>query len=196
MQKGQKGQKAIRPLMPVSVKRRGKKGAAPGIVAGSDDDQGATFNLFRLRANWFLLDQTEGADFEPEMIVRSWDAATALVTLDVTEVPFEQLRDNLPGHTRGRSIAISALNPFKHKTRLHELVHLVLRHTAQGDITDRDVTPHAIREAQTEGIAYILCTLLDLSGQGDGRDYPRVGSTGANCPRRAGSASSARLTRS
>ena len=64
--------------MPVSVKRREVQGAAAGIVTDSGKDWGATFNVFVLRAHWFFLEQTEGAGFEPEMIVPTWDAATAL----------------------------------------------------------------------------------------------------------------------
>ena len=74
----QKAQKALSLFMPVSVKRRKVQGAAAGIVAGSGEDRGATFNVFVLRAHWFSLEQTEGAGFEPEMIVPTWDAATAL----------------------------------------------------------------------------------------------------------------------
>ena len=57
--------------MPVNVKRREKEGVAADIVAGSGEEPGATFDVFALRAHWFSLDQTEGADFVPEMIVPS-----------------------------------------------------------------------------------------------------------------------------
>jgi hypothetical protein len=166
----QKGQKAISLFMPVSVKRRDKKGAA-AETAESGDDKGGTFNVFMLRANWFSLAQTEGADFEPELIVPAWDAKAALAALDVTEVPFEQLRGNVLGYAQGRSIAISPLNALKLKTRFHELAHVVLGHTAESDMIDTDVTPRDIREAEAEGVAYILCTLLDLPGQAESRGY-------------------------
>ena len=136
--------------MPVNVKRREKEGVATGIVAGSGEEPGATFDVFVLRAHWFSLDQTEGADFVPEMIVPSWDPATALAALDVKEVPFEQLCGNVMGCARARSIAISALNPFKHKTRFHELAHVVLGHTAEGDISDTDVRVQSLRSSRHE----------------------------------------------
>ena len=166
----QKGQKAISLFMPVSVKRRDKKGAA-AESSESGDDKGAAFNVFMLRANWFSLEQTEGADFAPELIAPSWDAETALAALDVAEVPFEQLRGNVLGYAQGRSIAISPLNPLKHKTRFHELAHVVLGHTAESDMSDTNVTPRDIREAEAEGVAYILCALLDLPGQAESRAY-------------------------
>ena len=162
----QKGQKAISLFMPVSVKRREKKGAAAESSECSDD-KGAAFNVFMLRTNWFSLEQTEGANFEPELIAPSRDAVTALAALEVAEVPCEQLR----GYAQGRSIAISPLNPLKHKTRFHELAHVVLGHTAESDMSDTDVTPRDIREAEAEGVAYVLCALLDLPGQAESRAY-------------------------
>ena len=55
-----------------------RQNPAAGIVAGSGEEPGATFNVFVLRAHWFSLEQTEGANFEPEMIVPTLDATTAL----------------------------------------------------------------------------------------------------------------------
>lgn len=163
-----KRQKAINLLMPVSVKRGEKKGAAVD-TAESGNDKGGQFNVFMLSANWFSLEQTEGADFERELIVPTSDAQTALAALDVAQVLFEQLRGNVLGYAQDRSIAISPPNPLKHKTRFHELAHVVLGHTAEGDMSDTEVTPRDIREA--EGVAYLLCTLLDLPSQAESRDY-------------------------
>lgn len=73
-----------------------------------------------------------------------------LVALDVTEVPFEQLCGNLLGYARDRLIAISALNPFKHKTRFRELAHVVLGHTAEGDMSDTDVPVQSLRPSRHE----------------------------------------------
>ena len=56
----QKGQKALGLFMPVSVKRREVQGAAAGIVAGSGEDRGATFNVFVMRAHWFSLEPDRG----------------------------------------------------------------------------------------------------------------------------------------
>lgn len=164
-----KGQKAIHLFMPVSVKREDKKNE----TAGSDTGEGGgTFNVFMLRPNWFSLDQTEGADFVQEIVVPSWDAATALAALSITEAPFHSLQGNVLGYaTRERSIAISPLNPLKHKTRFHELAHIVLGHTEETEMTDTPITPRDIREAEAEGVAYILCALLDLPGQAESRHY-------------------------
>lgn len=79
-------------------------------------------------------------------------------------ITFEQVCSNVLGYARGRSIAISPLNALKHKTRFHELAHVVLGHTAEGQKSDTEVTPRDIREAEAEGVAYLLCALLDLPG--------------------------------
>ena len=68
-----------------------------------------------------------------------WDAVTALAALDIAEAPFEDLRGNVLGYAAGRSIAISPLNPYKHKTRFHELAHVVLGHTAGHDVVGADI---------------------------------------------------------
>ena len=163
-----KGQKAISLFMPVSVRRQEKNDAAD-IYAG---EGGGAFNVFILRPNWFSLDQTEGAEFAPEIVVPSWDATTALAALSLIEEPFHSVQGNVLGYaTNHRSIAIGPLNPLKHKTRFHEMAHIVLGHTEETAMTDTPTTPRDIREAEAEGVAYILCALLDLPGQAESRHY-------------------------
>ena len=97
-----KGQRAISLSMPVPVKRSSKsedtKGTERSDAAG--DDKASTFNVFMLRPNWFSLDQTEGDDFVPELKAPSWDAAQALATLDVAEVPFFSYCEGTSSATR------------------------------------------------------------------------------------------------
>ena len=40
---------------------------------------------------------------------------------------------NLLGYTRGRTIAVSPTSPLPHLTRFHELAHVLLGHTTEGD---------------------------------------------------------------
>ena len=116
-----KGQKAISLFMPVSVRRK-ERNDASSVEAEAEAGEGGAFNIFRLRANWFSLDQTEGAEFVPEVVAPTWDAATALAALGITEEPFQSLQGNVLGYaTTHRSIAISPLNHLKHKTRFHEM---------------------------------------------------------------------------
>ena len=126
-----KGEKAISLFMPISVKRRADNDApADTVEAGAVADGGGSFSMFMLRPNWFSLNQTEGDAFTAESVTPAWDAATAMAALDITEEPFEQLQGNHLGYAHGRTIGINPLNPLKHKTRFHEMAHVVLGHTA------------------------------------------------------------------
>ncbi|MEO8921820.1 MAG: ImmA/IrrE family metallo-endopeptidase, partial [Caldimonas sp.] len=147
---------------------------------------GGAFNVFIMRANWFSLEQTEGAEFVPEIVVPSWDAATALGALGIVEEPFQSVQGNVLGYatTKG-SIAISPLNPLKHKTRFHEMAHIVLGHTEEAAMTDTPATPRDIREAEAEGVAYILCALLDLPGQAESRHYIQSWLDGRELPEKS-----------
>lgn len=176
-----KGEKAISLFMPVTVKNR--KAAAD--QSAGEGEEAASFSVYMLRPNWFSLDQTDGEDFAPELVTPEWDAAAAMAALGITEEPFEELRGNLLGYADGNRIAISPLNPFKHKTRFHEIAHIVLGHTAEGEMTDGPTTPRDIREAEAEGVAYILCTLLDLPGQAESRDYIQTWLDGSALPEKS-----------
>ena len=180
-----KGQKAISLFMPVSVRRK-EKNEASSVEAEAEAGEGGAFNIFRLRANWFSLDQTEGAEFVPEVVAPTWDAATALAALGITEEPFQSLQGNVLGYaTTHRSIAISPLNPLKHKTRFHEMAHIVLGHTDETGMTDTPTTPRDLREAEAEGVAYILCALLDLPGQAESRNYIQSWLDGRELPEKS-----------
>jgi hypothetical protein len=64
-----------------------------------------------------------------------WDAARALAALDVEETAFAALDGNTLGYAQGRTIAINPVNPLPHKTRFHELAHVLLGHTAEASST-------------------------------------------------------------
>ena len=164
----------------MSVKR--KEAADVGQDA---ETTGGSFNVFMLRANWFSLDQTEGDDFVHEVKSPEWDAQTALDALQISEVPFEGLLGNVLGYATGRTIAVGTLNPLKHKTRFHEMAHVVLGHTDQLAMSDTEILPRDIMEAEAEGVAYVLCTLLDLPGQAENRHYIQSWLDGKASRRRA-----------
>jgi hypothetical protein len=167
-----KGEKAICLFMPISVKRRTDKDApADSAEAGAVEGSGGTFSMFVLRRNWFSLTQTEGDAFTAESITPAWDAATVMATLHIIEEPFEQLQGNHLGYARGRCIGINPMNPLKHKTRFHEMAHVVLGHTAVADMHDDEDLTRQIAEVEAESVAYLLCALLDLPGQAESRFY-------------------------
>jgi hypothetical protein len=84
--------------------------------------------------------------------------------LDVAEIPFELLDGNCLGYARDRSIAINPVNPMPHKTRFHELAHVLLGHTAEGLQADSEITPRNLRECEAEAVALLCCAALDLPG--------------------------------
>ena len=161
-----KGEKALTLCMPITVKRRD---AAAADTDGADSSS-ATFTRFVYRARWFVLSQTEGAEL-PEPSVPEWNAQQALGTLDVTEVEFNSTDGNTMGYARDRAIAINPLNPLPHKTRFHELAHVLLGHTAEGQQSDGEVTPRNLRECEAESVALLCCAALQLPGLDESRGY-------------------------
>ena len=157
-----KGEKALTLCMPVTIKRKAE-------TSGADSD-GATFTRFVYKSRWFLLSQTEGEPVaEPE--IPRWDAERALAALNVEQIPFDSTDGNCLGVARDRSIAINPVNPLPHKTRFHELAHVLLGHTAEGVQADTEVTPRNLRECEAEAVALVCCAALELPGVAECRGY-------------------------
>ena len=157
----QKGQKAIALVMPVTINKKDAAGEKTGEV----------FSMFTMRNNWFVMSQTEGADFVNEVKIATWDKAKALEALDIKEVAFEHSDGNCQGYAMSNHIAVNPVAVLPHKTRFHEIAHVVLGHTKEGQMADNESTPRDVREVEAEGVAYILCSLLDLPGLHESRGY-------------------------
>jgi antirestriction protein ArdC len=157
-----KGEKAITLCMPVTVKRSVEQ------ADGTEDE--ATVTRFIYRPHWFVLSQTEGQSLAP-MPIPSWDKDRALAALDVSEIPFDATDGNVQGFARRRSIAISPLNPMPHKTTFHEVAHVLLGHTTEGEQADSEITPRNLRECEAEAVALLCCAALDLPGVECSRGY-------------------------
>lgn len=156
-----KGSKALQLVMPVTISKKDDAGQKTGDV----------FNLFMLKNNWFTLDQTDGADFAHEIVIPTWDKIKALETLQITEVHFDSADGNSQGYAIGKNIAINPIAALPHKTRFHELAHVVLGHTIESAMHDDERTPKDIREVEAESVAYILCSVLELPGLVESRGY-------------------------
>lgn len=156
-----KGEKALQLCMPVTINKKDDNG----------DATGECFQAFVLRNNWFALSQTEGEDFKHEARSPEWDAALALAALEITEERFEHASGNCQGYALHRSIAINPVAALPHKTRFHELAHVVLGHTAEQAFHDDDRTPRDVREVEAESVAYICCAILGLPGLDECRGY-------------------------
>jgi antirestriction protein ArdC len=154
-----KGEKALSMIMPVVGKTRDKNGEEDSFV------------FFTVKNLWFAVSQTEGDDYTQETIIPEWDANLAYEKLDIKEIPFQMTDGNCMGYAKGRSIAISPVAEFPHKTRFHEIAHIVLGHTAEHGMDPSEHTPRDIREVEAETVAYILCSILGLTGLEESRGY-------------------------
>jgi antirestriction protein ArdC len=157
-----KGEKAITLCQPVTVKR----------TTQTDDgtEEADAYTRFVYRNSWFVLAQTDGQELPPAPIP-GWDRAKALETLGVSEVPFDAINGNVMGFARGRTIAVSPLSPLPHKTRFHEVGHVLLGHTVEGDQNDGELTPRNLRECEAEAVALLCCAALNLPGIECSRGY-------------------------
>lgn len=167
MEKGRqvkKGEKAIALCMPITM-----KGEKENKSTGESEEY--VFSRFVWRNNWFVLSQTDGEDYANEITIPVWDKDTALQALGITEGTFRHHDGNCQGYASGTSIAINPLAQYPHKTRFHELAHVVLGHTLEHTMADSDMTPRDIREVEAESVAYILCSLLGLPGLDESRGY-------------------------
>jgi antirestriction protein ArdC len=176
------------PLAPIAtlkqwnaMGRKVKKGASaiflnmPVMIDVKDpitkEKTGEVKQLFMPRKNWFFLSQTEGDDYVQEEKIAEWDKDIALKNLNIDEVPFTLADGNCQGYAEGRSIAINPVAILPHKTRFHEIAHIVLGHTLEHKMADSELTPRDIREVEAESVAYILCQLLGLKGEEESRGY-------------------------
>jgi len=157
-----RGSKALVLCMPITGKRK----------ADDPDDDDTAFVRFVYRPNWFVLSQTAGEEFQP-LAIPAWDQTVALAALDITEIPFDHMDGNCQGFARGRSIAVSPVAELPHKTRFHELAHVVLGHTAEAEtgLSDSDMTPRSLREVEAEAVALVCLEALGLPGAEHSRGY-------------------------
>lgn len=159
-----KGSKAIELCMPITKK-----------VTKENEENGETeelmFQRFIWKKNWFVLSQTDGAEYAEEAATPTWDADKALSGLSITRTTFNLLDGNCQGFARERAVAINPLAAFPMKTTIHEIAHIILGHTTEAQMADNDRTPRSLREVEAEGVAYILTDLLGLPGKEESRGY-------------------------
>lgn len=177
-----KGQKALVLWVPITVKRRDTDSE---VEEGASNENGRLLTLFRLAPRWFSLDQTEGKDYTEPIESPYWDAEAALSALDITQERFDLMDGNVQGYAVQRRIAVSPLAEYPHKTRFHEIAHVVLGHTQQADCRDAASTPRRIQEVEAESVAFLLCTILDLPGRDESRGYIQSWLEGSQLPEKS-----------
>ena len=155
-----KGERAITLCMPITLKRKAATESRHTTETTQDPDD-VIITRFVYKPHWFVLGQTDGQELA-EQPIPAWDKDQALQALNVQEIPFDNTDGNCLGFARQRSIAISPVNPLPHKTRFHELAHVLLGHTAEGLHADSEITPRNLRECEAETVALLCCAALDL----------------------------------
>lgn len=155
-----KGERAISLCMPVSIPKTNDK----------DEKTGEYFQIFVFKNRWFALAQTEGQEYVEEPL-KGWDYDVALAKLGIKEIPFDLLVGNAQGFARRNEVSINPLAKFPHKTRFHEIAHVVLGHTATTSMSDDECLNRDIAEVEAESVAYICCSILGLTGLDESRGY-------------------------
>lgn len=160
----QSGQNAIMLCMPVTKKGKVVKDEKTG------EDKQSVSKFFVYKNRWFVLSQTKGDDFKiPEL--PEFNAETALNVLEVERVPFAMADGNVQGYAKDRQVAINPVAQLPLKTLFHELGHVLLGHTAEGEVSDTDRTPKNLREVEAEAVALLCCEALGLEGPEFSRGY-------------------------
>lgn len=171
-----KGQKALELCMPITVKKK-----------DADGNEEGAFTRFVFRRNWFVLSQTDGAEYVAPAI-KGFELDRALANLNITRETFQMLDGNTQGYaTINRTIAINPVAAEPFKTTIHEIAHIVLGHCAEGSMSDRSqITPRDIRELEAEGTAYLVSAVLEqTSGLEFSRGYIQHWYKGAEVPERS-----------
>jgi antirestriction protein ArdC len=153
-----KGQHAVTLCMPVTVKRT------------SETEEEHCFMRFIYKPHWFVLAQTDGDPIEAPT-APAWDKAKAFTVLNVEEVGFALLDGNVQGYAMEQKISVSPIATLPWKTTFHELAHVLLGHTSEGQRSDDERTPRDLRECEAEAVALLCCEALGLPGAAEARGY-------------------------
>jgi hypothetical protein len=161
-----KGQKALTLCMPLACKR-----TKTVVDGGIEREETLAFTHFTYKAHWFVLSQTDGAEYVAPQLP-AWDAEAALVNLKIQRVEFHDLNGNVQGYAQpGRKLAISPVAALPHKTLFHEAGHILLGHCDEQELRDPEITPREIREVEAEAVALLCCESLGLTGAEFSRGY-------------------------
>ena len=162
-----KGEKAITLCMPLTSK------VSKNVTAddGTESEQEFAFTRFVYKPHWFVLSQTDGAEYQPAELPE-WNEQAALAALNVTRIEFGMTDGNVQGFARrGRQLAINPVAVLPEKTLFHELAHIVLGHCDEADLSDSELTPRDVREMEAEAVALLCSESLGLPGAEYSRGY-------------------------
>lgn len=172
----QKGQKAIALVMPVTVRFKSKDededSAGEAQADAVTQTRGSGRTIFVLKNNWFALSQTEGAEYAHEVVIPGWDKAKALSALEITQGSFKSIDGNTQGYAvpNEKRLAINPVAAMPWKTLFHEMAHCLM-HSKEAQMSDGNMLPRDIKEAEAESVAYLCCATLNLPGLEESRGY-------------------------
>jgi hypothetical protein len=86
---------------------------------GQETEQEIAFTRFVYRNQWFVLAQTEGAEYQPDPLP-DWGESRALGALAIERTAFDELDGNIQGFASGRKVAINPLAAMPAKTLFHD----------------------------------------------------------------------------
>jgi len=172
-----RGERALELCMPIRVRRKATEPPQDdggSVVAGDGAERTGhwdTIPVFVLKRRWFVLGQTDGADYVPTELP-AWGERDALYRLGIERITFRHPDGNVQGYAVERQVAVSPIAALPHKTLFHEAAHVVLEHTRElGRMDDHDATPRSLREVEAECVALIICESLGLPGCDASRGY-------------------------
>lgn len=144
-----KGSKGLVIVRPVTIKREDAEGNE------------VRFTRFKQVRGAFTYSMTEG---EPLTIPETteWSTERALRNLDIEQVPFDHIDGNPQGYSYERKVAINPVAKWPAKTTCHEIGHIELGHTADGN--HAEYLAHRGRfEFQAEATALLVTKEVGLS---------------------------------
>ena len=186
-----KGEKALSLYVPVTVKNKAEKGGSPakdvkdGKDKGEAGKDGDTSHFFVMKPGWFSLGQTEGAEYTAPTVDTGWDKARALSSLGITEEPFHYMDGNAQGYATKNSVAVSPVAELPHKTLFHEIAHVMLGHTGEGDMADSKQMAKNLKEVEAESVAFLCVAALELPGMSESRGYIQAWLKGEELPEKS-----------
>lgn len=137
-----RGEKAIELCMPVTVKRTVTQQGTDGAETQTE----IAFKRFVYKRHWFMLSQTDGAEFKAPAIP-TWDRARALQTLNIEEIPFAMMNGNCQGYATGRQLAINPLAQLPAKTSLTLLMQATILYKQYAGPPRASPTTPIVRDA-------------------------------------------------
>lgn len=153
-------------IRPVPIRRKPEDGAPEG------EKGEIAFTLFKMQLGWFHMGQTEGADYEePEFDVNAWNLDAALSFLELFREEFQHTSvcDTRLGYFKGKTVAVSPLDPYPVFGYLREMAHVLLDHGAEPDATAHAGDDTALSDIEAEITAYLAAASLGLDGMAASR---------------------------